>query len=196
MKTLLRIKTRIITFVETLITHIMKFTFLIIILFISQNILSQIYVLIGDTIEMTKEVRKEYAFRENIEGKVIKINDIKHLIVTKVEKDSEYVLLKNSDQEKTEKPIIQLEQSNLSNTESIKLAGLYLEKAGKQKNGAYTAIALTLLAGVGVAVFTENYIVGYITVGVGQLIGLGLNIAGNKNMKRAGVLLNSGKLKL
>tara|TARA_B110000285_G_scaffold15998_1_gene15771 strand:- start:1526 stop:2332 length:807 start_codon:yes stop_codon:yes gene_type:complete len=75
--------------------------YILILFFITCSILSfgQIEVAIGDTIEMTKQVKQEYNFRETIEGKVIKIGKVKYLVISKVELDSEYVLLKKGERQ-------------------------------------------------------------------------------------------------
>lgn len=70
----------------------MKFTLSVIVLLFCRHIFGQIEVSIGDTIEMTKEVRNEY-INEDIEGRVIKINKVKYLIISKVKKGSNYVVL-------------------------------------------------------------------------------------------------------
>ncbi len=83
----------------------MKLAFLIITLFFCQPVFGQIEAAIGDTIEMTKEVRKDY-INDHIEGKVIKINDVKYLILDKIRKSAEYVLLKAGDaKEVAEEPM-------------------------------------------------------------------------------------------
>lgn len=164
----------------------------------------------GDTLEMTKELRKEYTFMETVAGEVLKVDDIKYLIIWDVSKKSKHFVLAKEPQET--KPYFEQEigvnDSSSVSSKSIlaveqykylDVAGLHLEKAGQYKNAAIVTTILTAGAGVATILLTdskETQIAGYAVIGLGQLTSLILNVAGNSNIKKAGEIFRKEKLKL
>lgn len=176
----------------------------------SQDEDSRIVVSKGDTLEMTKELRKEYTFMETVSGELFKTEDgTKYLIIWNVAKKSKHYVLKKEPQEtKTyfEEQNPKVESVNDSKSimtikpnEYLDVAGMHLEKAGQYKNAAIVTNILTAGAGVAFIMLSdsqEGQIAGYAVIGVGQLTSLILNVSGNSNIKKAGEIFRKEKLKL
>lgn len=155
----------------------------------------------GDTLEMTKELRKEYTFLETVTGEIFKVEDTKYLIIWNVSKKSKNYRLKIeepkpyiNEQNKQSTPIVAIDTTNY-----LEDVGLHLETAGKYKNAAIVTTILTTGAGVVTLMLMDDktgQFAGYAIIGVGQLTSLILNISGNSHIKKAGEIFRKEKLKL